>query len=261
MYGKVYHMPFWDAIILGIVQGLTEFIPVSSSGHLIVVRQFLGINTEGGLAFDAVLQLATTLAVILYFWKDIWNLRNNWKLIKILIIATIPAVVLGLLLEKKMETVFRDPKLVTVTLIFGALLMFVAERIYKSRFVNQNPLTLKRGFVIGLFQSLALIPGTSRSGSTVSGGLIMGLNREEATRFSFILSVPILLGTGAKKLLEIIKAGSFDGGPALAWGSVTAFVVGLFAIHFLLNYLKKHTLNAFVVYRIILAVVLFLFIF
>lgn len=251
-------MPFWDAIILGIVQGLTEFIPVSSTGHLILFREWLGINISSGLSFDAVLQLATTLAVILYFWKDIWDLKNNLKMIKVLIIATIPAVILGLLLESKMETVFRDPKLVAVMLIVGAGLMYFAEKFSNKITNKENEVGINKGFIVGVFQSLALIPGMSRSGSTISGGLIMGLSREEATRFSFILSVPILLGTGAKKLLEIMHSNSFDGGMPLLWASVTAFVVGLGAIHFLMNYLKKNTLNAFVVYRIVLAVAIVL---
>jgi undecaprenyl-diphosphatase len=230
-------------IILGIVQGLTEFIPVSSSGHLILAREFLTIHGND-LAFDAVLQLATILAVAVYFWKDLWGLLYDWKKLKIIILATIPAVVFGLLLEKYMETVFRNVLLVAIMLAVGSFIMLLSE--YFS--TKDKQLTLKNGFIIGLFQCLALIPGMSRSGMTISGGLFTGLSREEATRFSFLLSFPIILGSGLKKALDIQ---TFDLSFGLAF--ITAFIVGLGAIHFLIKFLKNHSLRAFAWYRILLA--------
>jgi undecaprenyl-diphosphatase len=230
-------------IILGIVQGLTEFIPVSSSGHLILAREFLSVHGND-LAFDAVLQLATVLAVLVYFWKDLWGLLYDWKKLKIIILATIPAVVFGLLLEKYMETVFRNVLLVAIMLAVGSFIMLLSE--YFS--TKDKQLTLKNGFIIGLFQCLALIPGMSRSGMTISGGLFTGLSREEATRFSFLLSFPIILGSGLKKALDIQ---TFDLSFGLAF--ITAFIVGLGAIHFLIKFLKNHSLRAFAWYRILLA--------
>ncbi len=232
------------AIVLGLVQGLTEFIPVSSSGHLILVREFLTIHGND-LAFDAILQLATILAVLVYFWKDLWGLLYDWKKLKIIIIATIPAVVFGLLLEKYMETVFRNVLLVAIMLAVGSFIMLLSE--YFS--TKDKTLTLKNGFIIGLFQCLALIPGMSRSGMTISGGLFTGLNREEATRFSFLLSFPIILGSGLKKLLDFPH---IDAGLSIAF--VVSFIVGLGAIHFLIKFLKNHSLRLFAWYRIILAI-------
>jgi undecaprenyl-diphosphatase len=260
-------MTILNAIILGIIQGLTEFLPISSSGHLIIARQYLGIQTMDGLAFDAVLQLATILAVGLYFWRDILGLaRSFFKLItrKALVgkestlfwaifVGTIPAVIFGLLFEKSMDTIFRNVHLVALTLVLGSILMFFAERYARQ---NKN-ITVEKGLLAGLFQSLALLPGVSRSGATISGGLFLGLTREEATRFSFLLSFPIILGSGLKKLLDLYQAHELVVlGPALWVSSAFAFVVGLAAIHFLITYLKKHTLYAFVVYRLLLVVVL-----
>lgn len=233
-------------IILGVIQGLTEFIPVSSSGHLVLAREFLSVHGND-LAFDAVLQLATVLAVLVYFRKDLWALVYDWKKLKIIILATIPAVIVGLFLENYMETVFRNVLLVAIMLVVGSFIMLLSEF-----FATQNKsLNLKNGFMIGLFQCLALVPGMSRSGMTISGGLFTGLSREEATRFSFLLSFPIILGSGLKKVFDIQ---TFDLSFGLAF--VTAFIVGLAAIHFLIKFLKTHSLRTFAWYRIILAIVI-----
>lgn len=263
-------MNFFDAIILGIVQGLTEFIPVSSSAHLIIVRDFLGIRPEGGLAFDAILQLATILAVAVYFYKDIYTLCRSlllWVLKKevtsehktlIVSIAfgTVPAVVLGLLLESYMDTVFRTVILTSVTLILGSCIFFLAEKYARY---NQT-LSPKKGFIIGFFQALALIPGMSRSGMTISGGLFLGLSREMATRFSFLLSLPIITGSGLKKVYDLFSQGEMGGvGGQVLVASFFAFCVGLMAIHFLITYLKKHSLSIFAWYRIVLALALIAF--
>lgn len=271
-------MEIVNSVILGVVQGLTEFIPVSSSGHLILARELLGMNVEYSLAFDAVLQLATTFAVLVYFRKDIFNLAKNFFkfisrkfvetkdliLLKAVIAATIPAVVIGLLIEDSMDTAFRSPLLVAGTLIVGGLIMFFAE-VFSKRFAEKNngekfDLSVKRGIGIGFFQALALIPGFSRSGMTISGGLFFGLKREDATRFAFIMAFPVLLGAGSKKLLDLGSDGLLNSvGFELFFGSLASFLVGLLAIHFLVTFLKKNTMNAFVVYRFVLAAfVLFL---
>jgi undecaprenyl-diphosphatase len=266
-------MTILQAIILGFVQGITEFLPISSSGHLILMRDLLGLQTEGSLAFDAVLQLATTLAVILYFSEDIWLLTQtalrklgrlpvNGKdqtLLYALLIGTIPAVIAGVLLEKYMDTIFRSSVIVAVVLTLGSFLFIYAEWFYYGS-VPQNNLTRMTGFKIGLFQCLALVPGMSRSGSTISGGMLLGLSRGEAARFSFLLSIPILLGSGAKKLIELIHPhpGVADVSlVSIAVGSVVAFVVGLAAIHFLLTFIRRHTLWPFIWYRLLLAAFVF----
>lgn len=264
-------MDIISGLILGAVQGLTEFLPISSSGHLILVREVLGMQTEFGLSVDAVLQLATSLAILLYFWRDFWGLTVsawNWLrghtipsenriLIGALVLGTIPAVIFGLLLEDIMATSFRNAELVAWTLLLGAALFWVAERLSKKA----QELNLKRGFWIGMFQALALIPGMSRSGMTIAGGLLLGLSREQATRFGFMLGFPIIFGSGMKKTLELGSShGLVELGLPLLLSAVTAFVVGIVAMHFMVRYLKNHTLNIFIVYRVILAVLVLFFI-
>ncbi|MFA7193334.1 MAG: undecaprenyl-diphosphatase UppP [Candidatus Paceibacterota bacterium] len=268
-------MEIVNSVILGIVQGATEFIPVSSSGHLILAREILGMNVAYSLAFDAVLQLATTLAVLVYFRKDIFGLVKNFFkfvarkniepkeliLLKAVILGTIPAVVIGLFLEDSMDTLFRNSFLVAMSLIVGGLIMFFAER-FSKRYAEKNvDLNVKRGIGVGFFQALALIPGFSRSGMTISGGLFLGLKREEATRFAFVLAFPVLLGAGLKKLLDLGSNGVLNSiGIELFAGSLASFFVGILAIHFLVTFLKKHTMNAFVVYRFVLAIAVLFFV-
>lgn len=261
-----------DSAILGTVQGLTEFLPVSSSGHLILARELLHINTESGLAFDAVLQLGTILAVFVYFRTDIIRLirtairlcsgqkntvaDTDRTLLLGILLGTTPAILLGILLEKAMDSVFRSALLVACTLVAGSALMIYAER--KAVQHTTNP-TLKHSWWIGIFQTLALVPGISRSGATISGGLILGLTREAATRFSFLLSLPIITGSGLVKLLKIIKHPPTDFTlTTLLIGFLLSFVVGYIAIRWLIEYLKRHSLMAFVWYRLALATIVFI---
>lgn len=268
-------MDIFSAILLGLVQGVTEFLPISSSGHLIVMRDLLGLEMGGSLAFDAVLQLATSLAVLLYFWKDLVSLvrvrdAKNKILIWAILVGTIPAVLMGFLFENQIDAVFRNSHTVAWALIAGSVLFFIAEKYSKScerksadmkdvdAICAPHEISVKRGFIVGCFQALALIPGMSRSGSTISGGLLLNIKREEAVRFSFLLSLPILLGSGLKKLLDLNGSGGIDF--SLFIGSLTAFLVGLASIHFLIVFLRKHTLNAFVWYRVALAILILIFI-
>jgi undecaprenyl-diphosphatase len=263
-------MDYYSAITLGIVQGLTEFLPVSSTGHLIIVREIFGLSLYGGLSFDALLHFATALAIVVYLHKDIYTLaRSLWKWIatraigeheRILVLAislgTIPAVVFGLFLEDMIAGIFRNSTLVALVLIAGSVLFIVAER-----FARQNEeLSLRKGICLGFFQALALIPGASRSGMVIAGGLLLGLKREEAARFAFLLGVPILLGAGMKKMLDLGASGFLSdfGGVAIV-GSMTAFLVGLAVIHYLLKFLRNHSLYIFAIYRILLAVIVLLF--
>ena len=264
-------MSTFSSLILGLVQGLTEFLPVSSSGHLVLLHTFFG-SAENSLAFDAILHLATILAVIIYFHKDLLVMANavlrklsrmpvNQKEITLayaLMIGTIPAVIAGLLLEKYMENFFRNPLLVAGVLIAGSILFMYAE----WRYINQpreEKITLRKGLMIGLFQCLALVPGMSRSGASIAGGMLLGLTRSEAARFSFLLAIPILGGSGAKKILDLMGENnpSFDWG-ALVIAASVAFISGLFAIHFMLSFVRRHSLWPFIWYRIILASIVIL---
>ncbi len=260
-------MEILKSILLGAVQGLTEFLPISSSGHLILTRDLLKINFANGLAFDAVLQLATTLAIIVYFRKDVFLLARTFvkiifkkpvesedkKLFWFVTFATIPAVILGLLLENSMETIFRSSILVAMTLIAGSAVMYFAEK----RTGHHSELSNEKSFYLGLFQSLALIPGMSRSGMTISGGLFLGLKREVAVRMSFVMAVPILIGSGLKQFLDLLSSGGFTAiGIDLLLGSLTSFFVGLFAINFLIKFLKNNSMNFFIWYRVVLAIII-----
>lgn len=266
-------MTLLETIILGAVQGITEFLPISSTGHLVLARSFFDMVGNNALAFDAVLHLATVAAVLVYFRQDIINLFNatlrvlgrlpvnerDITLVKALVVATIPAVLLGLLLESYMETLFRNPLLVATVLVLGSLLFMYAEWRYINS-VQNNEMNIKKGLLIGLFQTLALIPGMSRSGSCIAGGMILGLTREEATRFSFLLALPVLGGAGSKKLLELLVSSEPIAWPLVGVGALTAFIVGLVAIHFMITFLRKHTLWPFIWYRVVLAgLVLFVF--
>lgn len=272
-------MSFFEGFILGAVQGITEFLPISSSGHLVAIREFLGFGTEYDLSIDAVLQLATALAVLVYFRKELLSLvkialssifnsssvsQKEKNFLLTIILGTIPAIIIGLLFESKMETVFRNANLVAGTLIFGSILMFFAEKFHKKTQNNEegfSGITLKNGFMIGVFQALAVVPGVSRSGATISGGLFSGLSRLEATRFSFILSFPIIAGSGLKKFFELYSDGiiyslSFP----LLLSFAVSFFVGISIMHLLILFLKNHSLNVFIVYRIILAIGILIFI-
>lgn len=267
-WGIIPLMEFLMAVMLGVVQGLTEFLPVSSTGHLILVRElFPGHVQDGGLAFDAVLHLATTAAVVLYFWRDILRVvhallrfagrlpvdARDMTLAKALILGTIPAVVFGLALEDLMESTFRSPLIVAFVLIAGSCLFAFAEYRY-AREQSSAPMTPALGLKLGFFQSLALIPGMSRSGASIAGGLLLGLSRVEAARFAFLLAIPVMAGAGGKKLLELMAEDSGAELVLLAIGAATAFVTGLAAVHFMMRFMRTNTLWPFIWYRLLLAV-------
>ncbi|MCA9365486.1 undecaprenyl-diphosphatase UppP [Candidatus Kaiserbacteria bacterium] len=258
-------MTFIEAIVLGVVQGLTEFLPVSSTGHLILVQELFNI-TGSGLAFDAILHLATASAVLFYFWGDVVSLGHtilrmfsrlpvnpkDKKLLYAIIVGSIPAVFFGLLLEDIMEQQFRSAVLVAGVLVAGSILFMYAEWIYYNQ-PRYGEMSVMKGFKIGLFQALALIPGMSRSGATIAGGMLLGFSREEAARFAFLLAIPIIFGAGSKKLLDLIQSSDQVAWGAVAVGAVAAFITGLLAVHFMLKFVKSHSLWTFIWYRIILA--------
>jgi undecaprenyl-diphosphatase len=259
-------MTYFEVFILGLVQGITELLPISSSGHLVLANDFLGILNGGSLAFDAVLQMATATAILVYFRRDFWSLvqvvlrrlgrlpvnERDLTMALAIMVGTIPAVILGIFLEDIMGTLFRNPLLVAGALLAGSALFIYAEWYYYNS-VPQNDMTLKKAVQIGLFQCLALVPGFSRSGATIAGGMLLGLSRSEAARFGFLLAVPLLLGAGSKKLLELLSAPEDLQIGILVFGSVVSFVVGLLAVHFMLSFVRRYSLWPFIWYRILLA--------
>lgn len=259
-------MNWVDAVVLGLVQGVTEFLPISSSGHLVLVRQLLTIDDTNGLAFDAVLHLATAAAVTIYFWSDIWVLiqavlrklgrlpvnERDITLLNALLIGTIPAVVLGLMLESTISENFRTPLIVAVFLFIASIFFIFTEWRYYLKPAH-GEITLRRGLLIGLYQALALVPGMSRSGATIAGGMLVGLSRYEASRFSFLLAIPITLGVGAKMLLELLQNPAGVNWPLVWLGAAIAFFTALLVIHFFLSFIKKYTLWPFVWYGLILS--------
>lgn len=259
-------MTIIEAIVLGLIQGLTEFIPVSSSGHLVLLHN--SMNTEEPLAFDVALHIGTLLALTVYFWKDIVQLaqgimgKNEYTHIaRFIAAATIPAVISGVLLQDAAESEFRSTILVSCNLIIVALIMLWAERFarqYKKP-TNLKAITFKQSMIMGLAQAVAVIPGVSRSGSTITAGLFAGVDRVAATRFSFLLAIPITFGAILKVLATKESIILFNGEkPIFIVGIITAFVSGLIAIRFLLRYLAKHTLAIFAYYRIGLGVLMLL---
>ncbi|MBI4086412.1 undecaprenyl-diphosphatase UppP [Candidatus Kaiserbacteria bacterium] len=268
-------MEFIVAAVLGLVQGITEFLPVSSTGHLILARAFLGVEGAGSLAFDAILHLATALAAVTYFRRDIWLLVQTFlryvgmlpvggrdvSLLFAVIFGTIPAAIAGLFLEELMETVFRSPLIVAAMLVAGAVLLGAAEYVHARKHLFKKHVTVQSGVIVGLFQTLALIPGVSRSGASISGGLFTGLTRADATRFAFLLAIPVLLGAGVKKTLELLSHGEDVFWAPILFGALVAFAVGFGAIHFMITYLRRHTFWPFIWYRVLLAAVVALLVF
>lgn len=257
-------MSFVEAIVLGIVQGLTEFLPISSTGHLRVVPALLGWD-DPGTAFSAVTQLGTALAVVLFFWRDLWRVAVTWlrslrdaelrstldaRMGWYLILATVPISVFGLAFKDQIETGARNLWLIGSTLILLGLVLLAAERVGR-RTRTLDDVDTGAALVVGFSQALALVPGVSRSGATISAGLFLGFTREAAARFSFLLSIPAVVLSAVVTLPDI---GSGDGpGPAqTAAATLLAFVVGYASIAWLLRWLTSHSTVVFVVYRVAL---------
>jgi undecaprenyl-diphosphatase len=259
-----------QAIVLGIVQGLTEFLPISSSGHLRIVPAFLGWE-DPGTAFTAVIQLGTMAAVVLYFWGDLIRIARAWlaslrdpgrraeldaRMGWYLIWGTVPIVIFGFAFSHQIETGARSLYLIGTTLILLGLLLLVAEKV-SSRDRPVESITRRDAIVIGFAQALALIPGVSRSGATITAGLFLGLDRVAAARFSFLLSIPAVVLSGIYELRDVV-AGSAEGGVGVAPTAVAtllAFVSGYISIAFLLRFLTTHTTAVFVAYRVALGAV------
>ena len=239
----------FQSLILGIVQGLTEFLPISSSAHLILIPRLFGWEDQG-LSFDVALHLGTLVAVLAYFWRDILEIltSKDRKTLFFLIVATIPGAIAGFLLEHKAETVFRSPQLIAWTLILMGAALGLADWLGKED-KTMADLTFKIALIIGLSQSLALIPGVSRSGITIMTALFLGLKRREAARFSFLLSAPIIAGAGILKLKTILHSPDHL---SLGIGFLAAALSGFLAIWAIMKYVQTRRYTPFVIYRWIL---------
>ena len=262
-------MDFIQAILLGIIQGLTEFLPISSSAHLRVASELMGIG-DAGAAFTAITQIGTELAVIVFFWRDIVRIIGRWFRSLTggvprrdpdalmgwwIILGTIPIVVLGLLFQDQIETSFRSLWVVATMLIVFGLLLGLADR-FGKRVHTLDRLGWKHGLIYGFAQALALIPGVSRSGGTITAGLLMGYRREAAARYSFLLAIPAVLGSGFYQLAKALKEPAVTPMGQTVVATVIAFIVALFVIAVFMRYISSHSFLPFVVYRVVLGVVI-----
>jgi len=259
----------FEAAVLGVVQGLTEFLPVSSSGHLILARWALGWDAGAlGLPFDVACHLGTLAAVVWFFRADLGAmvravpaafaapLTPDARRIWLLVAATIPVVIVGLTLKDSIDAV-RDPRVVAYTLILGAGLLFLVERL-GPRTGSEATLTLAGAVAIGVAQSCALVPGVSRSGATITAGMLLGMSRPAAARFGFLIGVPAIAGAGAAEMLELrhvaLTATDLQ---VFAVGFLSSAIVGYLTVNFLLKYLVSHRLDVFAWYRLVIAALLF----
>lgn len=260
-------------IILGIIEGITEWLPISSTGHMIIAEEFLKLDVSPQFwnMFLVVIQLGAILAIVIMFFKNLfpWGFhktkketKQTFKLWYLIIIGCIPAALIGLPLNDKIEELFLNPWIVALMLIIYGVLFIIVEnrqknKIYRVKEVNQ--ITLKDAVLVGLFQVLSLVPGTSRSGATILGGLIIGLDRTVAASYTFYLAVPVMLGAS---LIKVMKFGFIFSGSEiiiLGIGMLTAFIVSILTIKFLLKYIKKNDFKVFGYYRILLGLVVILY--
>jgi undecaprenyl-diphosphatase len=275
-------LSIFEAIFLGIVQGLTEFLPISSTGHLTVAGKLMNLisaeHPERWTSFIAVIQIGTLIAILAYFWTDIWNIlidfikenilsrkkfkeqNQNSKMGWYIIIGSIPVVIIGLGFKDIIEgSLTKNLYVIASSLIILGLILALAEKVGKFKY-DLKGVNWWRSLIIGFAQTLALIPGSSRSGTTITAGLFVGLQRDTAARFSFLLSVPAILGSGLLQLYEALEYIDIQGSINLIVATISAAVSGYLAIEFLLRYLKKHTTYLFVYYRIILGLIIFVLI-
>lgn len=263
-------MTFFQAIILGIIQGMTEFIPVSSSGHLVLAPYLFGwhISPKEAFVFDVLAQAATLVAVLIYFWKDLWEIftalmaglaakepfqDQRSRLGYLILLSSLPAGITALLFKDTFEAAFNSPRSSALFLSVTALLLILAERV-RSRQRSETEITWFDALWVGFFQILALFPGISRSGSTISGGMTRGLHRKAAARFSFLMSIPVLTASGLLALYDLSQMPElYSQLPAYLAGCVAAGLVGYGVIHWLLSYLSQRSLYPFAVYCVVVS--------
>ena len=257
--------PLLDAVIQGIVEGLTEFLPVSSTGHLILVSDFLGLNDEKGKVFDIVIQLGAILAVCWEFrvrigraFAGLASDRVQQRFAVNLFVAFVPAAVVGLAFQSQIKKHLFNPTSVAIALIVGAVVIFAVEAWYKrrpsARVGSVYDMTWKDALAVGIAQCFSLIPGTSRSGATIMGGMLFGLSRAVATEFSFFLAIPVMVAASGYQMVKYRALLSMDDLANIAVGFVVSFVFALIAVKALIRYVARHDFNAFAWYRIVLGI-------
>jgi undecaprenyl-diphosphatase len=257
-------------ILFAIVQAITEFWPVSSSGHLIILHDVLHLDMFDSLTFDVALHVGTALALLLFFWKDVkryflalinlfrrFNIAHeDQKTVISLFLATIPAALAGFFLESYIESLFRNTMVVAIALIVGGILFFIVEKFSKKK-LHYEGLSIPESLMIGVAQALALVPGVSRSGITIIAGMSFNLKRDQAAKFSFLLSIPIVLGAGLKKFFDInFDALTYQEIYIFSLGLIISLIAGYLVIKYFLRFLQKRSLNIFGIYRIILGLIL-----
>lgn len=266
-------------IVLGIVEGITEWLPISSTGHLILVDEFLKLKAteEFKEMFDVVIQLGAILAVIVIYFKKLWPVdRENaehkvaWNKDKLILwgkilIACIPAAVIGILFDDTIDKYFYNPYVVSITLIIYGIAFIIIEVLHKGKefkITSLGKMSIKTALIIGVFQVLALIPGTSRSGATIVGAMLIGTDRTTAAEFTFYLAIPVMLGASLLKMVKFILGGGVLGSAEIIYllvGMAVAFIVSIIVIKFLMAYIKKHDFKVFGIYRIILGIAVLVF--
>jgi len=258
-------MGLFEALFLGLLQGLTEFLPISSSGHLVIVETFLKLDVEKLKIFDVMLHLGSLSAIIIYFWKDFMGLVKGFlaflrlyktnphiqiyqKLIGFLIVATIPAVIIGLLFGDSIDYLFRNVWYIGIFMIIVGEVFILAEKAL-AKYKVKKEIGLKQALIIGCAQALALAPGISRSGSTISAGLFLGIPREKAARFSFLMAIPAIIGAGVLTGVKDLTAGDFNFEIAtMLVGFLASLLASFAAVYFLMRFLKNNTLRPFAYY-------------
>lgn len=254
-------MDIIQALILGIVQGITEFLPISSSGHLVLGEEILGLKVDELKSFDVVVHVGTLVAIFIYFWKDFVKLlkslfdksqKQEHKLILYLVLATIPAVLIGLTLEDQIDSMFRNKVAVGIMMAIVGLYFFITEYLSKQK---NSKITLPKAILIGIAQAVALIPGVSRSGSTIATGVLLGIDRVKAARFSFLLGSIAITGAGILTGVKVVKDNLFIPDTSiLLVGFFASVISGLLSVAFLMKFLKKYPLWIFSIYLFIIAV-------
>jgi undecaprenyl-diphosphatase len=262
------------ALILGIVEGITEFLPVSSTGHLILATELLGFDANKWAAFNVIIQLGAILAIVVLYWRTFWAVieglfrgnRMSWKFVRNILVAFLPAAVLGFILIKHIEALLGNATVVAIALIVGGVAILVIERLAKrSDVVGVAEMPLRTALGIGVVQCLAMIPGVSRSGATIMGGLSLGVERRTAAEFSFFLAIPTMLGATTLEFLkhrqDIIAGAHGVGFGAVGVGFVVSFIVALVVVRAFVHYISKHGFAPFAWYRIVVGAAALVWIF
>ncbi len=260
-------MNIFEAIIIAIVEGITEFLPISSTGHMIITSSLLGIHKEEFTKlFTVAIQLGAILSVVILYYKRFFPL-NRWKFYLKLLVAVVPALVLGALFEDEIDSLLESPLTVAITLLLGGIVLLFIDKVFKTHTVdNEKELSFGKAFIVGCWQCLAMIPGVSRSASSIIGGMQQKLTRNFAAEFSFFLAIPTMAAATGYKLLktfkeepEVLTAG--NNLMLLIVGNIVAFIVAMLAIKFFITYLQKHGFKMFGWYRIIVGIILLVLIY